>query len=167
MNPWTCAIAQRYGHCLHLTPYRAPQNSVRVRLELPALGGAREDPRPGGAACVHRPPSTMCQPFSNRTHYRAHGARITLTRTTQEGPAQSRGRQCHGRPGSGRAQQKQQGPRPSPWRQMPQTQRRQREGNSRPRPSRAARHGCSSKANTQGPCRAAAHRSSSKMAGGI
>ena len=57
MNPWTCAIAQRYGHCLHLTPYRAPQNSVRVRLELPALGVAREDPTQGlHVSTVHRQP---------------------------------------------------------------------------------------------------------------
>lgn len=58
MNPRMCAIVHRCRHCLHLTPYRAPQNSAWMRLELPALGVAREDPRPG-AACVHRPPSTL------------------------------------------------------------------------------------------------------------
>lgn len=47
INPLACAIVQQSGHCLHLTPYRAPQNSAAMRLELPAWGSAGEDPRQG------------------------------------------------------------------------------------------------------------------------
>ncbi len=150
---------------INITPLgRVPQQSVNA-ARITRTGGSQGGPEAGGCMC---PPSTVHRPpFSNAIHSRTNGARITLARTTQEGPAQARGRQCHGRPGSGRAQQKQQGPPPSPWRQMPRTQHGQREGSSRPRPSRATRHGCSRRANTQGPGRAAAHRSSSKMAGGI
>lgn len=58
-----CAIVHRCRHCVHLTPYRAPRNSAWMRLELPAQGVAREDPRPrpgaGAGAGVHRPPSTL------------------------------------------------------------------------------------------------------------
>ena len=42
---------------LHLTPYSSPQNSATGRLELPAPGVAREDPRPGlHVSTVHRQP---------------------------------------------------------------------------------------------------------------
>ncbi len=57
MNPRTCAIVHQCGHCLHLTPYRALRNSAATRLELPAPGVAREDPRPGlHLSIVHRQP---------------------------------------------------------------------------------------------------------------
>lgn len=162
MNPRMCAIVHRCRHCVHLTPYRAPRNSAWMRLELPALGVAREDPRPG-AACVHRPPSTLL-----KRHPLAHQWGSNYPCQDHSGGTRPSPRATvPWLSGPVRAQQKQQGPPPSPWRQMPRTQDVQREGNSRPRPSRAARHGCSRKANTQGPGRAAAHRSSSKMAGGI
>lgn len=102
MNPQTCAIVRLSGHCLHITPYRARRNSAAVRLELPAQGRAREDPRPGAhVSTVHRPP------FQTVIHSRTNGVRITRTRATQEGPAPTQEQQHHSR--SGKAHEKSRG----------------------------------------------------------
>ena len=66
-------------------PCTAPQQRG-IAARITRTGGSQGGPK-AGAAGVHRPPSTMCQPFSNRTHYRAHGARITRTGGGQGGPA--------------------------------------------------------------------------------
>ena len=72
------------GH--NLTPLGRVTQQCAGAARITRIAGIQGGPDAGGA-CVHRPPSTMCQPFSNRTHYRTHGARITRTGGGQGGPA--------------------------------------------------------------------------------
>lgn len=162
MNPQTCAIVQPSTHCLHLTPYRAPQNSAATRLELPALGRGRKDPRPR-AACVHRPPSTLSQrdPLAHQW-----GANYPCVK----GPGGTRCTRQRETRGTGRAPHQIKA-RAAPFPLAPDAVSRactaRRQLPPPPLTGGTARHGCCRRASTQSPGRATAHRSSSKMAGGI
>ena len=72
---------------LHLTPYSSPQTSAKGRLELPAPGVAREDPRPGlHVSTVHRQPCV--NPFQTARTTAPTGLELPAQAAAREDPQQ-------------------------------------------------------------------------------
>ena len=163
MNPRMCTIIQPSAHCLHITPLGRVSQQSGNAARITRTWERQEGPTAGGlhVSTAHRPP------FPNAIHSPTNGVRITLVRRGQEGPA-AHGSERHG--GRGKPCTRSTA-RAAPFPLAPDAVSRactaRRQLPPPPLTGGTARHGCSHRASTQGPGRATAHRSSSKMAGGI